>query len=83
MSERIESLENVRKALYEVFNEAVETHDKYSDPSEAGTGSKYSSSELANFKVQNRTAIGSLGNAIADIEHEMRDAKRNAPMIKN
>ena len=81
MAKRIESLEDVKAKLYEVFNEAAENHSKYEDRTKAGNGISYD--QPANFKVENRAAIGVLGSAIAEVEREIREVKQRSPMIKD
>lgn len=64
-----ENLQDVKKELYRLFNAAVERQAEYEDPSTAY------SSKPANFKIQSRIAIGTLGQAIAAVEREEREAK--------
>lgn len=65
----IDNLEDMKKALYKVFNEAMERHGDYEDGDEA-----YESTP-SNFTIANRTALGTLATAIAEVEKEIRESK--------
>ena len=64
----IEDLDGVRGVLYKIFNEAVERHNKYYDPESAMNDGSYGGGQPDNFSIQNRIAIGTLGQAIGAVE---------------
>ena len=60
-------LDKLREVLWEQFEKAVERQPKYEDYSTAG------SSTPSNFAIAGRQSLGTLAQAIVDVEREMRE----------
>ncbi len=60
-------LDRLKDVLWEQFEKAVDRQPKYEDYSSAG------SSTPSNFAIAGRQSIGTLAQAIVDVEREMRE----------
>ena len=63
-------LERLKEVLWEQFEKAVERQPRYEDCSSAGN------STPSNFAIAGRTSIGTLAQAIVDVEREMREKEQ-------
>lgn len=62
-------LERLKEVLWEQFERAVDRQRNYEDSSNSGT------STPSNFAIAGRTSIGTIAQAIVDVEREMRVKK--------
>lgn len=67
-------LETLRDVLWEHFEDAAERHHHYSNPWDSDNYTPM------NFSIQNRQAMGALGQAIADVEREIREQQQTRPV---
>jgi hypothetical protein len=61
-------LEQLKKVLWDQFEEAVKRHPDYDDRNQSGEHAPF------NPKVQNRSAIANIAQAIVVLEREQREA---------
>ena len=66
------NLEQLKKVLWEQFEEAVKKHPEYDDSKWAGSSTPF------NPKIENRSAIANIAHAIVAIEREQREAGEQA-----
>jgi hypothetical protein len=60
-------LDRLKEVLWAQFEKAVERQQRYEDSSNSG------SSTPSNFAIAGRQSIGTLAQAIVDVEREMRE----------
>jgi hypothetical protein len=66
MAKKERTLEELKDTLWKAFDRAAERHEYYSDYDYA------SQSYPTNHSIQNRIAMGTLADAIVNVEREMR-----------
>lgn len=65
-------LEQLKKVLWEQFEEAVKKHSEYPD------STWVNSSHPFNPKIENRSAIANIAQALVAIEREQREAQEQS-----
>lgn len=69
-------LERLKEVLWDQFEKAVERQPRYEDSSNSG------SSTPSNFAIAGRQSIGTLGQAIIDVEREMREREDQTSSLR-